>query len=521
MQRLGKAWYQRRALRLFRDDTGLTATPHLWPSIEEALGKAHFLILLASREAALSPWVGKELGWWLDHRSADTVLIALTSGELAWDSLAGDFRWSDELPLPRILRGRFVDEPRWIDLRPYREPARARDARFTDLAADFSAALHGRPKEDLLSQEVRQQRRALRLAGATVIALLALLVVAGWQWTVARAQRARAEHNLALATETANGLVFNVARKFRNSGAPIAIISDVLTQADKLQDRLTAGGETSLDLRESQAVALDETAVTLLTIGNTKDALAAATKSHNILQGLVSAAPENTGYQSSLSLSDGRIGDVLRAQGNLIGALASYRDRQAISKTLAQKDPGNNRLQREVAVSDSLIADVLRQQGDLAGALAGYRDGMEISKTLTQKAPGNTAWQDDLATGDNIVGDALKEQGDLDAAVASYREGQAIVRTMVQRDPANTQWQRDLSISDERVGDALRAQGDLAGALASYRDGVAINKTLAQKDPGNTQWQRDLSISTSSRRRAYALSRWPSDYEDTGAEGPR
>lgn len=226
MQRLGKAWYQRRALRLFRDDTGLTATPHLWPSIEEALGKAHFLILLASREAALSPWVGKELGWWLDHRSADTVLIALTSGELAWDSLAGDFRWSVELPLPRILRGRFVDEPRWIDLRPYREAARAHDARFTDLAADFSAALHGRPKEDLLSQEVREQRRALRLAGATVIALLALLVVAGWQWTMARAQRARAEHNLALATETANDLVFNVARKFRNSGAPIAIISD-------------------------------------------------------------------------------------------------------------------------------------------------------------------------------------------------------------------------------------------------------------------------------------------------------
>jgi hypothetical protein len=37
MQRLGKTWYQRRALRLFRDDTSLAATPHLWPSIEEAL----------------------------------------------------------------------------------------------------------------------------------------------------------------------------------------------------------------------------------------------------------------------------------------------------------------------------------------------------------------------------------------------------------------------------------------------------------------------------------------------------
>ena len=37
IQRLGKPWYRRRALRLFRDDTSLSATPGLWPSIEQAL----------------------------------------------------------------------------------------------------------------------------------------------------------------------------------------------------------------------------------------------------------------------------------------------------------------------------------------------------------------------------------------------------------------------------------------------------------------------------------------------------
>ena len=57
MQRLGKPWYRRRALRLFRDDTSLTATPHLWPSIEKALGQSRFLILMASPEAAASRWV--------------------------------------------------------------------------------------------------------------------------------------------------------------------------------------------------------------------------------------------------------------------------------------------------------------------------------------------------------------------------------------------------------------------------------------------------------------------------------
>jgi hypothetical protein len=37
LQSLGKAWWQRRAIRIFRDETSLSATPKLWPSIEAAL----------------------------------------------------------------------------------------------------------------------------------------------------------------------------------------------------------------------------------------------------------------------------------------------------------------------------------------------------------------------------------------------------------------------------------------------------------------------------------------------------
>src|SRR5262249_12892628 len=69
MQRLGKPWYRRRALRVFRDDTSLSATPGLWPSIEQALDRSRFLVLLASPEAAASPWVNKEISFWLDRKN--------------------------------------------------------------------------------------------------------------------------------------------------------------------------------------------------------------------------------------------------------------------------------------------------------------------------------------------------------------------------------------------------------------------------------------------------------------------
>ncbi len=95
VQTLGKPWYKRRGLRLFRDDTSLSATPHLWPSIELALSQSRFLILLASPDAAQSPWVEKEIAYWLANKSAETLLIAVTDGTLAWDAGKGDFHWSD------------------------------------------------------------------------------------------------------------------------------------------------------------------------------------------------------------------------------------------------------------------------------------------------------------------------------------------------------------------------------------------------------------------------------------------
>ena len=52
IQRLGKPWYRRRAIRIFRDTTGLAVTPDLWQSIRGALDTSRFFILFASEGAA-------------------------------------------------------------------------------------------------------------------------------------------------------------------------------------------------------------------------------------------------------------------------------------------------------------------------------------------------------------------------------------------------------------------------------------------------------------------------------------
>jgi hypothetical protein len=74
--------YRLRAINVFRDETSMSITPALWPSVEKALSKSEYFILMASPEAAASNWVRKEVNYWLQHASQDKILIDLTRGKL-------------------------------------------------------------------------------------------------------------------------------------------------------------------------------------------------------------------------------------------------------------------------------------------------------------------------------------------------------------------------------------------------------------------------------------------------------
>lgn len=194
LQGFGRPWYRPRSLRLFRDETNLTASPHLWRDIEQGLRRSRWLVVMASPSAAASPWVRQEIGWWLTHRSADTLLLALTDGTLVWDRERASFDWARTDALPReVLATAFAEQPRWVDLRWLRDPEQTRsDPRLLDSVAQFVAPLTGRSKDDLIGDHVRQRRRTRRWLQATVSVLTALLLTAVAAGITAYEQRDRA-----------------------------------------------------------------------------------------------------------------------------------------------------------------------------------------------------------------------------------------------------------------------------------------------------------------------------------------
>ncbi len=172
VQRFAKPWWRRQAVRIFRDESSLSANPHLWGSITDAMDDSAWFVLLLSPAAAASAWVNREVAYWLEHKDPGRIIPVVSQGDFTWTdgSIGSD-------ATPPALAGAFADEPRWVDLRSVGQ-LDLRNARFRDAVADVASALRGVPKDELESEEIRQHRRTIRTILAAAVVLLALAVAA-------------------------------------------------------------------------------------------------------------------------------------------------------------------------------------------------------------------------------------------------------------------------------------------------------------------------------------------------------
>ena len=223
LQRFAKPWYRIRALQVFRDQTSLAASPHLWTTIEEALSHSSWLILMASPESAQSGWVAREISWWRAHRPMNHLLVVVTGGDLVWDESAGDLDWAATTALPeQVLGHAFREEPRWVDLRWARDQAgrlRSADPRLQDAVADLAAAIRHVPKDSLIGEHIRRRRRAVRAVAAAAAALVVLLAFSLTAAFIAQGQRDRADRENTVATA---GLLASTAVALTSSRPDLA-----------------------------------------------------------------------------------------------------------------------------------------------------------------------------------------------------------------------------------------------------------------------------------------------------------
>ncbi len=202
LHRIGRRPGQLRALRVFRDDTNLEVSPDLWGKIVEALDRSRFLIVVLSPMAAESYWVNREVSYWLEHGGRDRLLIVLAAGQLHRDDEQARFDpQTSDAALPALTQpGVLEAEPFYIDV-SQNAPWDPRAATLREKITALAAPVHGIPKDQLASDDLREQRRFRRLRAAASAGLVLLTVIAVMAATVAVVQRQHAieQRNAAIA----------------------------------------------------------------------------------------------------------------------------------------------------------------------------------------------------------------------------------------------------------------------------------------------------------------------------------
>ena len=152
--------------RVFRDLEELPASSNLSDDIYRALDNSENLIVVCSREMAKSPWVTREVEYFLQHHSQDKVYTVLIDGEPA------------EV-FPKALLTKTLPSGAVVDVEPLAVDVRADNQATTlkKLGREMNrllAAMIGCPYDALVQRQQKRQRRRLLLGTGAVLAVALL-----------------------------------------------------------------------------------------------------------------------------------------------------------------------------------------------------------------------------------------------------------------------------------------------------------------------------------------------------------
>src|SRR5882724_7907479 len=167
-------------LKVFFDKRQIRVGDDLPQSISDAVATSEYFVLLASKAAARSKWVVKELEFWLERKPASNILIIMVNGQIKWDHEANDFNWNVTDCIPPILRGRYKKECCWEDLRQVNPSALDKITRKTlrDVIASVGAKILNKPRESILADETRKRKWSLAVSIVVVAALIGVSIIA-------------------------------------------------------------------------------------------------------------------------------------------------------------------------------------------------------------------------------------------------------------------------------------------------------------------------------------------------------
>ena len=401
--------------------------------------------------------------------------------------------------LQRQLRGDLDT----IAIKALRKDPEARYQSAAQLAEDIDRHLTGLPihaRGDAFAYRARKfvarHRLAVVSAAAVLVALIAGLVATMWQARETEAQRVRAERRFDDVRQLANSLIFEVHDGIENLPGATPTRQLLVKRALDYFDSLAAEERNDPALQRELASAYDKLGGVLgrpyaSNMGDSEAALASYEKALAIREAL---ARDTQDRQTQLDLwsSYFNVGQIHRETSNTRGALAYHAKAYDIVNRLVTAAPEDPELLRALARTAVTRAHTFEQAGQVTESLATAREALSLHERLLKGNPTNPAGRSELATDVGRVAIALMRLGK-HADARGYTERRiGIAQALTAAEPANVTFRRGLSTAHLQLGQALARNGDVTGAVREQRAALGIRQALAREDPADRQASIDV-----------------------------
>lgn len=452
---------------VFRDRSDLRAASNLGDSLREALDQSDALIVVCSRSAAQSKWVGEEIKHFRQKHGDSRIFSIIASDappECFPEALLHDTNGNRLEPIA-------ADSRRGFDGR--------KNALLKTIAGlleiDFDRLRH----RDLRRQ---YQRMTVAATGGLAVAMITLTLAIFANDARNDANRGR---------EQAEGLISFMLGDLRSRLEPIGQLPVLDAVGDKALEYYESleDGELTTEVQLGRARALRQIGEVRMSQGNFDAALTAFQLSNQQAQRLADEFADSESIEFELSQSHYYIGYVHYQLMKFDLARSQWEKYLQLSQSLLLRDDNNPDYQLEVAYAHGNLGSLALQNSQFDEARRQFQSTMAINEAIVTATPEALGPKQDLVETISWLGEIESDTGNVLSAI-SWFQREYDLRSEIVEVSDDTDQVHGLVNSALLLGRQLMLAGKIEQAANHFQQANKLGAQLSKHDPENVGWRR-------------------------------
>lgn len=315
-----------------------------------------------------------------------------------------------------------------------------------------------------------------RLAIAAVLSILALLLVAFWEYSSARQERSRAQ-------DMSEFMLGDLKDQIQSTGKLNAIAGVASRVAAYYQGKRNSDLSDPELRQRSRALGLLGEVQNQL--GNTDAAARLFTRAADGTSEAIRRKPDDPQRLFDHAQNVFWLGELARKRGDMDKAEARYREYKRLADRMTALDPDSLKWRMEVMYANENIGIALYGKRQFGEAARRFQSALAPMESVASINGPKSEYQVAIANAMGWLADALRAKGDLVSATAVRQRQANYITKALTRDRDDVVLRQRLVPAREGLGVLFNERGMLEAATEQFRLALAEADRLVTIEPGN------------------------------------